>query len=68
MYVRSFRAWIGCTVIVSAEAFDVKGRLTDVRGDVLVLRDAVHLANTGEMPIDGTLLVPGAQVRYVQVP
>lgn len=66
--MRALRAYVGKTIVVSAVGFDVKGRLYEVRGDCLVLRDAVALNGDVHTPIDGTLLVPVGKVRYVQVP
>ncbi|WRS30593.1 hypothetical protein U6G28_02585 [Actinomycetaceae bacterium MB13-C1-2] len=66
--MRGFRSWVGSTVIVSADGFDVKGRLIAVRGALLVMRDAVALNGDVQATVDGTLLVPVGKVRYVQVP
>lgn len=66
--MRGVKAWVGQSVVVSTAAFDVRGRLFDVRSGVLVLRDAVVLGDMGNTPVDGTLIIPEAQVRYVQVP
>lgn len=65
--MRGIKAWVGQTVVVSTASFDVKGRLFDVRAGVLVLRDAIALSEMGNASVDGTLIVPEAQVRYVQV-
>lgn len=35
---------------------------------MLVLRDAVHLQPNAQVPVDGELLVPWAEVAYVQSP
>lgn len=65
--MRGFRAWIGRDVVVSTDSMDVKGRLIDVRGEIVVLRDASSVDRSGSTPVDGLLLVPAARIVYVQV-
>lgn len=66
--MRGLRQWINDTVIVSTSSFDVKGRLSDVRGGVIVLKDSVALNGNVDTPVDGVLVIPEGRVRYVQVP
>ena len=66
--MRGLRRWVYQTVIVSASGFDAKGRLAEVRGGVIVLKEAVALNGETETPVDGILAIPESQVRYVQVP
>lgn len=65
--MRGYKAYIGRTVIVSTSSFDVRALLSSVGGGVMVLREAVQISDMGNAPIDGTLLVPEGQIRYVQV-
>ncbi len=66
--MRAVRTWINQLVIVSTPSFDVKGRLSEVRGGCLILKDAVALQGDMNTPVDGVLIVPESAVRYVQVP
>lgn len=66
--MRGLRQWISQTVIVSTAGFDVRGKLSEVRGGCLVLKDAVALQDGVNTPVDGLLVIPEVQVRYVQVP
>ena len=66
--MRGLRQWINDTVIVSTSSFDVKGRLSDVRGGVVVLKDSVALNGNVDTPVDGVLVIPEGRVRYVQMP
>ena len=66
--MRGLRQWISQTVIVSTASFDVRGKLSEVRGGCLVLKDTVALQDGVNTPVDGLLVIPEVQVRYVQVP
>jgi hypothetical protein len=65
--MRGFKAYVGQTIIVSTASFDVKGRLSAAGGGILTLRDAIAISDMGSNPVDGVLLVPEGQIRYVQV-
>lgn len=55
-------------VVVTVDGQSIRGVLTDVFDDCLVLRCAVHMAPTATTAIDGECAIPHARVAWIQRP
>lgn len=68
---RFLKTYLGRTVLVQSHGFAMRGRLVGVRDDVVELADVKILDEEGRASewadMDGCVVIPMAQVRFMQV-
>lgn len=65
--MRGMRKLAGRQVVLVTGQVQVRGRVDAVTGGVVLLSEATALERTGDVKVDGSLMVPISRVEYVQV-